>query len=509
MVLRALLLAALVTSPVLAQETFTVTTTADNGAGSLRRAIEDANRTRNAAGGPDRIEFAIPGTGPFTISPTVVLPTISEAVVIDGLSQPGADCSTWPATLLIELDGQRTGSLADGLTLESSSGSTVRGLVVNRFDGDGVDVKGSGGNTFECNYIGTDVTGTLARPNADDGIDVESPDNVIGGSTPSARNLLSGNGNDGIDIDGFGVNGSGNVIQGNYIGVAVDGTSPLGNSDEGIELQFGASSTLVGGTESGEGNVIAHNDGNGIKVEESSSIRNSILRNAIFGNGARGIELEETSSGEQTGNDSRDRDSGPNGLQNYPVLTAARTAENTGATTIEGTLNSTPNTTFRVELFANDALDPDGFGPGAVFVAAVEVTTDAGGDGAFVVELEETLEAGVFVTSTATDDDGNTSEFGRGVEVDALMNTSADETPDAMTVTVSPNPASDVVFVSLAGSSEAEVVVYDMQGRAVFAELLNQPAEVSVPLTNLAPGVYMIRVTTARSTQTAQITVAR
>ncbi|MBI3418499.1 MAG: hypothetical protein HY043_24675 [Verrucomicrobia bacterium] len=112
--------------------TFTVTTTNDAGAGSLRQAIGDAN----ASPGLDSIIFNIPGAGPHSIQPLSPLPTITDPVVIDGYTQPGASPNTLSqgdnAVLVIELDGTSAGAGASGLTI-TSGGSTVSGLAINRF----------------------------------------------------------------------------------------------------------------------------------------------------------------------------------------------------------------------------------------------------------------------------------------------------------------------------------------------------------------------------------------
>ena len=153
-------------SPALAQTTFTVTTTDDAGEGSFRQAIEDAN----ANAGADVIEFNIAGNGPHTITPQTAFPEITDPVMIDGLSEPGTDCSAWPPTLLIEVDGSNAGDGAHGLKLvEGSDGSTVRGLVINSFFpidsgfNPAIFIFNSNDNVVECNYLGTDVSGR-ARP---------------------------------------------------------------------------------------------------------------------------------------------------------------------------------------------------------------------------------------------------------------------------------------------------------------------------------------------------------
>lgn len=514
--MRCLLLAALLAPAVAAQTTFTVTTVADTGPGSLRQAILDANNAPNGDG-LDVVAFDIPGDGPHTIRPLSPLPAIYGDVVVDGLTQPGADCDTWPATLQIVLDGQQAGPDAEGIQIQKGGGATVRGLVVHRFSSDGFDVEGAGGNTFECNFVGTDVTGMTAMPNGDDGFDVASSDNVIGGASPSARNLISGNAEDGIDVDGFNEFGVTdlavrNVIQGNWIGVAADGESPLGNADDGVELQYGAADSVVGGTEPGEGNVIAYSGDNGVQIEEASSVHNRILGNAIFANGDLGIDLGADG---RTPNDPGDGDPGANDRQNTPALGSATTYANTSTTTVVGALASRPGGTYRVELFASAAADPSGYGEGERFVGAVEVTTDAGGDAAFTVELSAPVEPGLSVTATATDADGNTSEFSGAVDVDFVDNVATEDDPGvALALALAPNPAASDVAVSfrLPQAGPVEVTVVDLLGRVVRRGAgagAAGPHAVRLSVADLPAGVYVVRVATAEASATLPLTVAR
>jgi hypothetical protein len=134
--------------------TFIVTSTGDSGTGSLRQAIFDANATV----GLDSIVFNIPGTGPHTITPTSPLPTITDAVTIDGTTQPG-----FTGSPIIELDGSMAGYLINGLEVTAGN-SVVRGLVINRFEEDGIRLTNNGRNMIEGNYIGTDITGTVRYP---------------------------------------------------------------------------------------------------------------------------------------------------------------------------------------------------------------------------------------------------------------------------------------------------------------------------------------------------------
>jgi len=142
--------------------TFTVINTNDSGAGSLRQAILDAN----AAAGLDSISFAIPGGGVKTISPTSALPSIIDAVIIDGYTQPGSVANTnaigaLNTVLMIELNGTGAG-VSSGLTIPngSSGGNTIRGLAINRFSIHAIAMSFTNGNLIEGNFLGTNVAGT-------------------------------------------------------------------------------------------------------------------------------------------------------------------------------------------------------------------------------------------------------------------------------------------------------------------------------------------------------------
>ena len=403
--------------------TFTVTNTNDSGAGSLRQAILDANNNP----GLDTIAFNIPGPGVRTISPTSALPTVTDPVIIDGYTQPGASQNTLAAgddaNLLIELEGSSAGGTS-GLRISAGS-STVRGLVINRFVlpsggddtlGNGILLEGIGGDQITGNFLGTDAGGTLARPNTNAGVFVSSPNNVVGGTTPEARNVISGNAPfDGVYVspaNGIG-DSSGNVIQGNFIGTQADGVSPLGNARIGVTFAHGAHDNVVGGTSASSGNVIAFNV-NGVVVgtagfgfPDSTGI--SVLGNNIFSNAGLGIDLAGDGV---TANDDCDTDTGPNNLQNYPVLTSITATS--GNVNIIGTLNGAEGTTFRLEFFGNDAVDPSFFGEGQVFLGFANVTTDASCNAAFDVNFPA-VSGAPHITATATDPMGNTSEFSAAI----------------------------------------------------------------------------------------------
>ena len=146
---------------------------------------------------------------------------------------------------------------------------------------------------------------------------------------------------------------------------------------------------------------------NGIQVNANAS-GNRITANAIFDNGALGIDL---GSGGVTTNDVGDADIGANDRQNYPVLIGA--APDGGNTIIQGRLNSVAMTTFELQFFANAACDLSGHGEGETFLGSAVVATDESGNASFTESLTAAVPLGHFVTATATDPGGNTSEFSR------------------------------------------------------------------------------------------------
>ena len=189
--------------PVTTVAPFSVGNTSDSGPGSLRQAILDANTD---PGTTDHISFSIPGSGVHTITLQSPLPPIASPLVIDGTTQPGYAVGA----PLIELNGNgKTGLVLNG------GESTIRGLVINGFSGDAIVIS-SAGNTIEGNLIGTDPSGTLARPNTGNGIRITGSSNVVGGTTASARNFIAGNVGDGVLVSG--ASAAGNRILGNYIG---------------------------------------------------------------------------------------------------------------------------------------------------------------------------------------------------------------------------------------------------------------------------------------------------
>jgi trimeric autotransporter adhesin len=371
---------------------------------TLRAAIQEANDTP----GTDAINFNISGTGVKTISPSSELPAITGAVTVDGYTQPGASPNTSAkgtnARLLVELDGSGAGISADGLVINASN-VIVKGLVINGFDSDNIRIISTdvptNNNTVEGNFIGTDPSGTQGGLGQAFGVEVlDGENNILGGTSPASRNLISGNGADGIFT---GTDTTGTRVQGNLIGTERDGKSPLGNADEGVDIED-AEGAAVGGATRAAANTIAFNEDEGVLVTGRSTLGSPILGNSIFSNGGVGIDLSDDGFADgPTDNDPADADPGPNGLQNKPVITSARASGR--ATAIKGKLNSTPGDAFTIQLFSNPAGDAEG----RKFLGQKTVTTGASGDASF--SFKKKVRGGI-ITATATNDaTGDTSEF--------------------------------------------------------------------------------------------------
>ncbi|HEX8138372.1 MAG TPA: DUF4394 domain-containing protein [Pyrinomonadaceae bacterium] len=276
--------------PAAAAATFTVTNTNDSGAGSLRQAIFDAN----ASAGQDTIAFNIPGSGVQTITPLTPLPMITDSVIINGYTQPGAvpnqQLNTDDAVHLIELNGASAG--ASPCLRLTTTGSLVRGLVINRCGAGGILLQGGGGNRIDGNYVGTDQAGANRLPNNGSGIDIQnSPNNLIGGLDPNERNLISGNNSNGINI---GSTSPGTTAQGNLIGTNAAGTASLRNNNSGVSIS--SANNLIGGTVPQARNVISGNGNGGVNFTGSGST-NNVVQGNLIGTNAAGTAAVGNSSG--------------------------------------------------------------------------------------------------------------------------------------------------------------------------------------------------------------------
>ena len=577
---RTVLLAMLFGAPAFAQTTFTVTTTADDGAGSLRQAILDAN----ANAGADAIHFDVPGSGVRTITLGSDLPMITDLVVIDGLTQPGAHCDPWPPTLLIEV----TGELDDAFEIDASGGgSTIRGLVLNGYSGSGIDVSAAD-IRIECNFIGTNPAGTAAQTGGvfSEGVSLyQASGIVIGGPGPGRRNLISGNGDQeitlftstgvviqgnflGTDVTGtvdlsssgggvegisvsqasdiviggtdhdegvcnracnlisghddeaVGVSSASEVtIQGNFIGPDVTGSVILGGEEEGVSVYL-ASDVTIGGTEPGAGNVIAGFGTQGVVIRASDTdpaLGNAVLGNAIFANGLLGIDLSPPGTADgPTPNDPGDGDEGPNRLQNFPEFASA-TGDGVALTVAYVVPTATANAAYplRVEFFLADADDEEGrwFIGSDTYEAA-----DAEQQAVAAFAPAHPVLNGDRIVATATDADGNTSEFGAAVTVvgSAVTNESGAEAPSGFALSAAyPNPfnPSTVLTLDVPEAGRVTVAVFDLLGRRVAllhdGVLAAGTHALRFDAAGLPSGVYLIRATSGETVLTRRVTVVR
>lgn len=244
---------------------FTVTTTADTGSGSLREAINKANRSSDH----DIIRFAI-GSGQKTIAPTSSLPFIQHPITLDATTQPG-----YSGKPLIEIRGDQTSG--DGLRVGGGN-SVIKGLIINRFSGNGLILVNKGGNIVKGNWIGLDKTGTSAAKNGGKGIVVSTPNNTIGGTGSQDRNVISGNGSSGVQL--WSSSAYHNVVIGNYIGTDYTGQQAVGNATVGVAVNS-STGNRIGGFQTNERNIISGNKTNGVVINGTGSRNNRIIGNYI------------------------------------------------------------------------------------------------------------------------------------------------------------------------------------------------------------------------------------
>ncbi|HEX9992620.1 MAG TPA: CSLREA domain-containing protein [Acidimicrobiales bacterium] len=505
--------------------TFVVTTVSDDDTGgcdeascTLREAITAANAL--PAETASTIAFALPGSPPFGIRPARPLPPLLRGTTIDGTTQPG-----YAGAPVVEINLVRAGPL-EVTPAYISPIPVVRGLAVNRSRAEGIVVAGRH-FLLDRSFVGTDVTGTVDRGNAGDGlflryVDADVVDSVVsgnggvgirseGGSSTIVRgsrigtdvagtsavpntgggvsisatagvvadNVISGNGSHGVAVGfelAFGPVGL--LVAGNRIGTDVTGTAPLANLGDGIRQ---TNATVRIGVVDAP-NVIAANRGRGIAVDgygnvvvEANAIGTDLTGTRRLGNGGAGVSLGIATSWPYrswvggafldgtnrvafnrgpgiellagagnvavtsnlvhdnaglavdllgdgvTANDPGDEDDGPNRLQNFPDIATATAAGAT--TTVAGTLDSLPEASFRVEVFADAACDASGHGEAGRLLGSVTVRTDGDGHASFDESFSGRSRPGQVVSATATqvvhDLDQATSELSTCVAVAA------------------------------------------------------------------------------------------
>ncbi len=381
------------------------------------------------------------------------------------------------------IQGNFIGLGADGLTALGNGGNGVEviGLVqiggslaaarnvISANIGDGIADGGAGTRPglIQGNYIGTDSSGTQNRGNKANGISIGTAGITVGGPDPGDGNLIAANGTKGnlltttggitlgnVILDGSADN---NIIQGNLIGTAANGISPLGNVGGGIIFAFGANDNTVAANTIAYNNTSASPVGGGIAFEntQSTAIGDRIDGNSIFANTGLGIDLDDDGV---TLNTPGGPHTGPNDLQNFPVITSEST--NSIATFIGGTLNAQPGTPFTLQFFSSPVADPSGYGQGETYLGQLKgVTTDTTGNTSFTFSVRFPVDPGQFFTATATDPNGNTSEFSQGfplaVANPLIVTTTADSGPGSLRAAieyVNATPGTSTISFDIPGS---------------------------------------------------------
>ncbi len=380
-----------------------VTNTSDNvqgeAVGSLRQAILDAN---NSPLGPNSITFELPksdpGFKPATSTWSITLASTLPAIMTT-IFVDGTSQPGYIGAPVIQINGHTNNVAGDGLQLASGSdGSRIRGLDIEGFASGAGIDVVSNDDVIQSNYLGTDVTGTTAGPGNLDGLLIDGTSSNTVGGSATIGNLISGNTAVGVLIQGD--TATANVLLGNKIGTDSTGTADLPNSGDGVRI----TRTTLGASNNTIGGTAAA-AGNtiayntGNAVTVNQSTGNAIRQNSIFANGA-GIALT----------------SGGNAGQLPPTLTFVNSAG--GSTQIQGSVSGfAANSTFTIEFFASAAGDPSVPGQAHVFLGNTSITTDGTGAAPIDVTLAVSVPASQTVTATATSPANNTSPFATSVMV--------------------------------------------------------------------------------------------
>ncbi len=524
---------------------YSVTTTAESGAGSLRQAIVDAN----THAGADTILFTIPASDPgfdvvsgvWTIRPTSDFSSLSDGgTFIDGTTQTASQGDRNVFGPEIEIDGTNAAG-ANGFTITSPD-NVIKGLIINRVNSIAVDIRGTTarGNSIVGNYIGTDPTGMVAHGNVLGGIWIRTgaSNNRVGGATEAERNIISGTttsvnlatGN-GVYID----RADSNRILGNYIGVNRNSTAALPNKNTGVCIRE-CGSNSIGSPAPGEGNVISANGWVGIVLRIPPGRKNTISGNSIgtdptgqmnlgnvsygirfdFGaqentigpgntitfNGSHGISMTHDSTFSNSITRNTIKRNGGSGISIIDGANAGITPPVIGGATASMVTGTAPARS-RVEIFSDSSDE------GAIY----EGTTTADPSGNFTWTGTA---SGPFVTATCTDSAGNTSAFSVPLIVTGVRDRLDENLPGAYTLSQNfPNPFNPVTTITyeLPQTSRVRLTVYDMLGREVL-ELLDTMREAGVHQVQLdgaplASGVYMYRMHAGDFSQTRTLVLLK
>ena len=384
-----------------------------NGAGVR---VEDS-ASRNVIGGDE--------TGTDTFTPgNVILHNDAAGIEITG---KGTDQNIVAANQIgvYVTGGYITGSNNEGVVIrDGASNNDVRARNVIGGNRVGIRIEGADTkkNYVNGNYIGTDDSGQRGIGNGEDGLlIIDAPDTEV------RANIISGNGGNGIRVDGAFVtligdakDQGGNTIAANHLsGILVHGagetrirSNSIGRlfaNAFGITVDGSSSRTYIGGTEPGEGNVITGNKYAGVRIDGATTVYNTVRGNAIDANGELGIDLAEPGV---TANDARDVDAGPNQRLNYPVIGRPSTVH--GRVSIPVSFAGAPFIVVTIDLYSSEQCDGSGHGEGHRWIASKTATATANGEVELTFRIgPSTLPKTFVLTATATDRAGNTSEFSR------------------------------------------------------------------------------------------------
>jgi CSLREA domain-containing protein len=405
-------------------EVNTLTDQTDGSCGDGSCSLRDAITLANANAGADTIVFDVAGT--ITVSAALgCLPFLNDddGTTIDGTTAPGYAAAGHPVVEITAGPGLDC-PMTNGIVITRDN-NTLTGLAIHSFADDCIGISSASGNvigpdmvlsdcywginmggpqtgnTIRNSFIGTNLDGDAAWGNVGAGIYLNHGPQVNGPTlTEILDNVISGNGGEGILL--YGENTDDNKIQGNYIGVAADGVTPLGNGAAGIRIAAGSHDNYIGGALLGDPNIIAYNASvtpdTGIVITDEGSDGNRISHNSIYDNTDLGIDLGD--DGVTCNSPSEDE---PNDFLPCPVINSASTSLVSGTTC--------PNCI--VEVFIADP-DPSGYGEGRTYLGDTETT-----DGNFTVPVSG-VSACDWLTATAigqNEDYGNTSEFALNVQV--------------------------------------------------------------------------------------------
>ncbi|HVK08131.1 MAG TPA: putative Ig domain-containing protein, partial [Gemmataceae bacterium] len=344
-------------------------------------------------------------------------------------------------TGLADLGNTQYGVLVSADSAGTMIGGTALGAgnVISGNDQGGIRLDRTNGVTVAGNLIGLGADGATALANLDGVQLLGATGTVIGGPTEAARNVIGGNASSGIVFTSIGPGNPGaalNTVQGNYIGLTALGHAARGNGTAGIFLANGSNNNLIGGADPLARNVISSN-GTGVLVQGATTVNNqvrgnwigldafgtrelgntgagvavtngatgvAVQQNRVAGNGGLGIDLGNDGT---TPNDANDTDAGNNNLLNFPVVDGV-TPGTVGR--VSGVYTGPPNSTLILDFYAS----PTAAGAGARYLGSRAVTTNATGLAIFNIIPVDGIATGEWVTATATDAAGNTSEFSAG-----------------------------------------------------------------------------------------------